>query len=355
MGLFEKLKEKQQRRSQAEVRVEKSLYQWISEALGPEGTLPQDFSLPKVESPNKISFVDGAMDGILCYHSARSHQPVDSLAEVIRLAESGDDKQADEMLQSFFTENTAMFSYMDAVQSWIFDHREEISPQKLFRFAVRELTESSSREAIKFAMTILGMLNVEGDQRLRNVILTLSLSDEFTLYGLLLISEWQNRNKIIFQLAKQVKGWGRIHAVEQLEADTDEVRQWLLTEGWKNDIMFQYSALTCVEKGRLEELLQHDKVEGHQLSAAGALIRSLLSEGPVSGISGIEEPHQLLLSYLKQAEQHPADMGVYKTVRDIREYAIEQDWGDKAAFLSLCDSFLNSQDYIACMEQQPHE
>ncbi len=43
----------------------KAILDYISDSLTEGGFLPDDFSLPEVQSENHVRFADGAMDGIL--------------------------------------------------------------------------------------------------------------------------------------------------------------------------------------------------------------------------------------------------------------------------------------------------
>ena len=59
-----------------------------------------------------------------------------------------------------------------------------------------------------------------------------------------------------FQLAQKLRGWGRIHAISMLKATNEEIRSWLLAEGWQNNIMPEYSAITIIKRTKLADLLQ---------------------------------------------------------------------------------------------------
>jgi hypothetical protein len=54
-------------------------------------------------------------------------------------------------------------------------------------------------------------------------------------------------------------------------------------EGYENDIMGEYSALTCVKKSGLPERLREKSLTKVEFASASKLIRYLLSEGPVDG------------------------------------------------------------------------
>lgn len=61
----------------------------------------------------------------------------------------------------------------------------------------------------------------------------------------------------LWELAKRVQGWGKIQIVDRLSEMelNDEIKDWLVLEGYKNNIMYEYLALTCAKNGMLNEKL----------------------------------------------------------------------------------------------------
>lgn len=116
---------------------------------------------------------------------------------------------------------------------------------------------------------------------------------------------WADGNDAVWEAAQHVSGWGRIHAVAQLEPGSDAIRRWLLLEGWRNNVAPDYSALTCVEKSGLAEALHSGALDSAEFTAAGELLPYLLSEGPVAGISALENSGVFLQDYLTLAEAAP--------------------------------------------------
>ena len=100
----------------------------------------------------------------------------------------------------------------------------------------------------------------------------LGLSDEFTLFVIFIMQQWENANEEIFRLAKKTKGWGRIHAIERLIPDTPEIREWLLREGIRNKVLPAYSALNCWEGSEAENLLFAPEISQEDFAAISELI-----------------------------------------------------------------------------------
>lgn len=288
-----------------------SFYQQIVSAMGEEG-LPADFSLLRREhlkqdegETPKLRFADGARDGIAMYHTSITPGDDGPLHEILGLIAAGY-LGAEARLEEFFQveesgpfgKNT-MLSLVDGMQGWLLGHREEIDPDAIYRFSVYLLREGRNVEAVKFALSLMELL--EPTEESREIIRTLGLSDEFTLFCMYAIRTWEEGNEELFRLAKKVHGWGRIFLVHELEPETAEIRDWLLWEGWDNTILPSYSARLCAQKGGLGELLKRKTLPREEVAALGGLIRGLLDEGPVRNLSVMEDGEAILRDYLRHA------------------------------------------------------
>ena len=111
---------------------------------------------------------------------------------------------------------------------------------------------------------------------------------------------WDEPDREIFQAAKKVRGWGRIHAVERLDPEDEEMERWLLAEGWDNTVLPAYSALECFQKARCTQILEGNMTR-EQYGFMTGLMAGLLDEGPVRGISACENPEEVLNAFLRQS------------------------------------------------------
>lgn len=281
-----------------------SFYQQIKTAAGPEG-LPQDFSLQKVQEPEGLHFVDGGTDGIAMFHTSIQPGELGELTEILSLITKGDSR-AKERLEVFFRGQKGMapmLSLVDGLQDWITGHREELDPQRLFDFALHTLWESREVECVKFALSLLELVETEKNQA-REAVSTLALSDEFTLFCSYIIRDWSDGSEELFRLAKLVRGWGRIFLLRQLDLEDPRVREWLLWEGWQNDVLVSYTAKLCAGAGGLLELLRRESLTGEELENVKGLMAGLLDEGPVQNISAMEDGPEILREYLRHLAAH---------------------------------------------------
>lgn len=321
-----------------------SLYQAICGAIQSDGTLPRDFSLPRPEradAAQKLHFADGALDGINLYHMAPDKRDIKSLTEIVGLISARSYDKAAECLQLFFSmdEYVTMLPLIDDLQAWIIAHKEQVNAGALYEFSLRMLKESAHVESVKFCLSCLELLNTGTDAQIRNLVKVFALSDEFTLYCLFIMRTWPDSSDAIFDAAQHVFGWGRIHAAEQLAPSNGEMRRWLLLEGWNNNVMAEYSALTCLEKSGLAKKLRTGALDDAEFTAAGKLLPPLLSEGPVAGISALENADAFLSDYLAQAEARAAALSDFEAVLAVREYYAGQNPPD-AALIAHCGALL---------------
>lgn len=297
--------------------MDKAIYEIISEALV-DGALPENFSLPR-GSNKGVGFADGARDGIAVYHRAPGHELSDEQQNLIECA-------VDEISEgAFYDAEETVWRIADgigpldahaALREYILKHCDSLSLDNLFDFATTLAIHSPDRRVVKIMLSILSVFR-PGDE-VKGFIRTLGLSDEFTLFAAMAMNGWDDTNDEWFQLAQKVRGWGRIHLVARLRPETADIRRWLLREGVHNTVMPEYSALNCWEKADVPSVLAGG-VSREDFSGIRDIVGALLSEGPVAGISGVENAEAHILAFLNKAKDYAlddADRAVIAAVRD---------------------------------------
>lgn len=315
-----------------------SLYECIVENCV-NGELPENFSLPKKVEKGMLPFVDGAMDGITVYHmGAGSLEGEDrnEMAALIHLISDGKTTEADRALSDFAKKHSAI-SVIDDWQSYVIENRDNLNAANVYRYSVNKLLHSSEVNEVKYGMISLELYTLQ-DEKVKDAIRTLGLSDEFTLFSIFIMLKWESANDEIFQLAKHVHGWGRIHAIDRLKPSTREISNWLLHEGVNNNILPEYSALTCFEKadvrGRLQKDLSHE-----EFADIGNILVSMLSEGPCQGISAVGDG--VLEEYMQLAKRQTLDFSDCQRVLAFFRYGTEND---NSTLQEQCEKLLHSEE-----------
>lgn len=278
-----------------------------------DGTLPENFTLPTDTEPGKVCFADGAMDGMMLYHMRSTSLDEDGrgkMQELIQLISDATNasnemmKKAEGALRIFMQGHRAL-SVIDEVQGYIRENSASLNAPNLYHFGVKQVLTGEDKECVKFGLVLLELFRLN-EERVREAVRTIGLSDEFTLFSLFIMMHWDNGNEEIFELAKKVNGWGKIHAVERLEPATEEIKDWFLHEGIKNTILPEYSALVCFEKAEVEKRLLEKKEEDmtiEEFQSISRILAAMLREGPVEGISALKNRQTVLNACLEHAKE----------------------------------------------------
>lgn len=228
-------------------------------------------------------FAPGALDGILSHHLARHRlDGAVPLADLLTEAARGDLAPAivPNLEQCFEDVNV---SEMSDELTGLLEERA-ISGERIRELAHLLVECGTLRESVKIGLVLLGL---SGDGRDRELLLLMGALEELTLFAV--VALWRTQpdpHRAVFELARRVRGWGRVQAVERLADSRDpEIKSWLLRDGFRNDVMDEYLALTAAVTGGLCDALSAAVVDDDLLDGAGGILTALVAEyGPGDGI-----------------------------------------------------------------------
>ena len=334
--------------------MEKSIYQQILEHIS-DGVLDDGFSLPdETGRRSPLRFAPGAFDGMCIYHfghSAADAETEKQMAAALKAAAKGDFPEADILFYEWTKEHRAV-TYIDDLQNFVYGHTKELDPGNVHRVALSMVLQSKHIECVKIGLELLELFG-EPQENVKEIIRSLGLYDEFTIFSVWNMQRWKNGNQEIFSLAQKTHGWGRIHAVERLEPETEEIRHWFLTEGTINDVVNEYSSLTCWKKsGAGSILFEHPNPD--EFHGIITLIEGLLDKGPVRGMSGLDNAESILLRFLELAPEYALTAEDYDTILSIREWAEDEDV-DLPSVAKAGDDILHTHACTAAIEKAVEE
>lgn len=315
---------------------DKAIYDIINENLI-NGELPEDFSLSAELGEEDFGYADGAYDGITLYHIGRSDVTPESIELIDRMVHeiTNDDFDAAFFTLFRFSENNTALGSIDEFEGYILDNAEWIDPTNLYNFAT-ECLISADRELVKYGLEIMEIFS-EPSEGVKTFMRTLALCDEFTLFVLFnIITNWNNPNDEIFELAKKTHGWGKIHAVERLQPETDEIKIWMLREGIKNTVMGEYSANPVFRRAEVARLLKTE-LSNVDYESITKIIDCMIDEGPTSGMYVVSNADEVLYDFLNQVKTHKMTFEIVNTVFKILDDEHSPEVTD------LCNEILNTE------------
>ena len=316
-----------------------SIYENIQQHLQ-DGELPRDFVIEGAETRSKAAkFAPGAMDGILLYHMTpytADEETKEQILQALRLICEEDNARNVPQIMDIFEKlehRASVVKLYDAIIEVMLKNMDSLDPEKLLQFGDYLVSYGITFLAVKLGLSLLGIFT-EKVAFVKEVHLTLGAYDEFTWFAARYFSSGacKGGNEDLFRLAKHVCGWGRIHAVAYLEADTKEISDWLLYEGAENTILPQYSADLCLLKAGAAHRLREGVTE-EEFNAIGKLMQYALEGGPCPGLSYANE---LVPAYLEAAKRFPA---VRELLQSLRDYCGEIEMQEAA---DLADQLLRA-------------
>lgn len=290
----------------------------------PDNPLPDEQEFAVV---HQVHYAAGAIDGVFGHEM--SEEPVSDRAKLLcRAFEVVLEEASETKLQKLYEmmKSTAMncvdplLEQMSKVKNLPVDRLETLA---------KWLVENAAdREPLKFGIAILGIFP---GGRNRELFMTLGAHDEFTLYAAVaLMNTEESAEPFLFELAKKVHGWGRIHLLERLAGtSTPEIKDWIFYEGYKNSVMYEYLAQIAAETGDLRGKLNSDKIDDRLRTAAREILESLLGveNGSTPGLDSFQHGAEVVERYLQILGVRPTTIRELVLINDIAEYLKRDvDW-----------------------------
>ncbi|MBQ6450331.1 MAG: hypothetical protein IJJ29_00215 [Solobacterium sp.] len=321
-----------------------AIYQKIKDAVQQDGTLPEGFSVHPVNS-EEYMMGDGGFDGFSLYYGMGEVPDPGPYLQVIDDVSAGSFAEAVKSLEELLNDEYERTIYIiDPVQAYIGEHIDELDTGSLYVFATTLITQSEIPECVKFGLGVYELLDRE-DRQMREVICTLALADEFTLYCMYIMSHWQDGSDAIFGVAKKVTGWGKIHAVHFLEPDTEEKKDWLYRFGSSNEINDKHTALDCAFKLNIEEAV-HGELSEVQFAGITGILSALLQN---QALDELTDTDAFLHAYVVQARTHAHTEDDYMVLIALQNHIFT--FGGDVKTADLCDLILREPETLANTQQ----
>src|SRR5262249_6930277 len=204
------------------------------------GMTDDGYTLPdekRVNAGLKIRWAAGAMDGVATHHTGAGENE-ETVRKTVELVVAYSRQPTARNKAAVYQHVIAahVVSIIDPVIEALLKENG-IGHDRLYELARSFVTEAPDREPVKFGIALLGLFRQPADQELFQA---LGRHDEFTLYcAVAIANSSEDHDEALWTLARNVTGWGRIHAVDCLaRTENPAIKDWLLREGFRNSIMY---------------------------------------------------------------------------------------------------------------------
>lgn len=296
-----------------------SIFEYISERLRGEDALEGGIAdLPDEEvmaerDNSGLRWVAGAQDGVAVRHMSPG-QAENSAALAFDLLARLVANPAPEDMERFYElfNDAEVLRFIDPFLQKI-GAVENLDFERVYEFGVWLAKNAPDRGPVKAGMAIAGIFP---RGMAHDMFRVLGRHEEFTLYAAVgMMNTSENPERDLWDLARHVRGWGRIHLIRHLAATEDEdIRRWMLEEGYRNEVMNEYTAYICAQTGGLRAALTDDDVNDAVLAGAGEILRALINGGVAEDIENYEDAPQVMKRYLKLAAGRALPLSQYMCI-----------------------------------------
>ena len=293
----------------------------------------EDKLLPDDEIFNdkrEIKCVSGAEDGNYVRHGYMpTKEKKDVAKEIYSALEKLVKNPIEEHISVFYRlllENNTI-DFIDELISLIALNSSKLDFERIQKLARWLAKASPDRRPVKTAIAILGVF--PGSQN-KKLFMVLGSHEEFALYSAVALGNSLEYPELeLWELAKQLNGWGKIEVVERLAKTKNEViKQWMLREGYKNSVMYEYLVHLCAVTGELLPALKSSKVDDALLSGAGDITEALILGGPAKDMHDYDDGAEVTWRYIEHIEDKILSFRQFLIIKTIHDFVEDdaKDW-----------------------------
>jgi hypothetical protein len=296
---------------------------------------------PATRRFSRLRWMPGALEGLGTRHLQWDGSDKAAQAIVLLQQIAAGSASAEVALYELLRADDVVTFYNDALD--FASARIPDAEPRLHDLARRLATQSHDRGPVKFGIAMLGSM---GDENDLEIVRTLALHDEFGLYAAEAIAELApQRQQALYDMARQLSGWGRIEAVSLMTATPDpKLRRWLLTEGFRYDVTAQYLAYHVATIAHLDDEMSDraNATDVEFLAGVSDLIQSLIKPGPSQDSQTYEAIPEVAIAYLQDVQGKKDSIAFLLTAQVLNEYADTAPWNEdqKAAVKKLAAAIM---------------
>lgn len=309
-----------------------AIYDFIVEHLDEVGRLSDPgIHLPdEPEVTDGIRWAPGAMDGVLGHHVSGDDvaKRANEIAAVFVKACQRKSRRRLKRLYDAVNDDDVI-GYLDAM----IERLVELQPHRdrLHEVARWLATSSADRSPVKVGIALLGITGLDGDV---GVVRALGAHEEFTLFAAVALNNGlEAPESELWALASSVDGWGRIQCVERLRDTTDPaIRAWILRQGYRNSVMYEYLAYIAATTGGLLDALRDGTPDRELLTTAGEILEALCVGGPAEDMSDYADGADAVEAYLAHMSARAETLRDFQSISSIAMFLeVEERWDDLAS------------------------
>ena len=308
----------------------KSISRYILSNLDGNEQLPKDFSLNCFVKNNykSLKFVDGALDGIT-YLFTNYEEKTNVTKMICKLLM--EKKDPEKLVKKFDRKLKKEYvcTSLNSFDTFLENNGKNIGPGYLFKLANKMVFDAKNTETVKLGLCILSHFDLyEMDKDFDMVLLDelnkMAICEEFSYYvSLYIYPRYKNTNELRFNAVKKVNGWGRVFLIDKIKFDTQDKKEWLFEEGYKNYVDNGYTATYILSLLDIKEIINRSKNNQEDFVNISYILNDSMSS-VVTTIDELSNYAEIFDEYLSLKDVYFDDLLFYNTVKNIYEFKKEK-------------------------------
>ena len=331
-------------------KLDESIFEFIDRNITPEETLPEDFKLDSFKNyeDGDIIYADGMVD--YCLDSEKDNDVLEQLKNLVKLMDEDTIPSITKIIDEYYKENKdkTILGTIDEFLKWIRENSEEYSAELVYKLGANAMLCGKQVETVKIGIALLGLFNLNEEDKITEAIKKLALSDEFTLYCDVTLSNLKKLNDFRFEIAKKSHSYGKIIVVPKLKVTSKEIEDWLFRYGCENEASNGWIAIDIAQKIDLPKYIKENKLSDEDIDGLYNIIDGLINDGPKDGISIYKHKEELFKEILNISKDFIKNIQYLEMICIIQDYLKDED--SKSKFIEKISEILNNKDVKKTIE-----
>lgn len=195
--------------------------------------------------------------------------------------------------------------------------------QKIQEEAIWFLDHAAHREVVKFALVLLASTQCENH---KDLIMNIGKHEEFTGYAVIALKKGTYQwNDAVYELARELNGWGKLTCVSILNPTSNEIKEWLITKGFENTVDHEALAYLCAVKGDLDIFLEKEEITNEVYNGASEIISTLIYKKGPDSMEDYAYAKEVMSDYLRHSKTMVQSIEQFHTIAAIERFIMEEE------------------------------
>lgn len=149
-----------------------------------------------------------------------------------------------------------------------------INSDDIYDLGVKLVHKEHHSELVKLGITLISVVNKNKAMEYGKV---LGLNGKYTFYVVNGTVGVEGYNSFILNLAKNTRTYGKFLCLSKIEPLDEDTMEWIVEEGWHNEILEEESGATVIEKIDLMRYMEKCPMDNRRFQCISELLRVLIT------------------------------------------------------------------------------